>query len=74
MEGSLLMITNITTERKYTVSYFKSQAKDSIGVSVSVTHDSKKRAMQDANEMWEQATLFAKEHGKSIDKVVDNVL
>jgi hypothetical protein len=60
------MITNIATERKYTVSYFKSQTKDSAGVSVSVTHDSKKKAMNDANEMYEQALEYAGKMQKPI--------
>lgn len=49
------MQTNITSERTYTVSYYKPGTRNQYGVNVSVTGDKKAKVMRDAREMLEQA-------------------
>ena len=49
------MKTLTTSEKSYTVSYFKPGQKDGYGISVSVTGDQKKKALKEARELLVQA-------------------
>ena len=55
------MQTNITSERTYTVSYYKPGSKTQYGVSVSVVGDKKAKVLRDAKEMLLQAQKDALE-------------
>ena len=45
------MQTQVTTERQYTVGYFKPGQKESYGISVSVSGDKKAKALREAKEL-----------------------
>jgi hypothetical protein len=49
------MITNVTTERTYTVGFFKAQGKNTIGVTINVVGNSKMKVLREAKELLEQA-------------------
>jgi len=48
-----------TSEKTYTVSYFKPGQKNSYGLSVSVSGDKKKKTLTEAKELLEQAQVDA---------------
>ena len=53
------MQKQITTERAYTVNFHKPGAKDSYGISVTVTGDSKTKVMKEAKAMFKEAQQTA---------------
>jgi hypothetical protein len=55
MAGGLLMITNVATEKTYSIGYFKSQSKGGYGISINVTGGSKTKVLKEAREMLVQA-------------------
>lgn len=55
------MQTQTTSERTYTVTYFKPGSKGHYGVSVSVAGDKKTKVLREAKQMLEQAQRDAKE-------------
>lgn len=49
------MQTNVTSERTYSVSYFKPGTKSHYGISVAVTGDKKAKVIREAKELLLQA-------------------
>jgi len=55
------MQTTVSTERGYTVGYFKPGQKGSYGISVNVSGDKKKKVIREAKELLEQVQADALE-------------
>ena len=51
------MQTQVTSERTYTVSYYRPGTKDQYGISVQVTGDKKAKVMREAKELLIQAQV-----------------
>ncbi len=54
------MQTQITSERTYTITYYKPGTKDTFGISVTVTGDKKRKVIAEAKELLLQAQKDAK--------------
>lgn len=64
------MQQSITSERVYTVGYFKPGQKGAYGLSVSVSGDKKAKVLREAKELLEQAQVTALEvHAKHFKEV-----
>jgi hypothetical protein len=68
------MQTNVTTEKGYSVSYFKPGQKEGYGFSVSATGDKKNKVLKDARELLEQAQATALEFYNKIPNPIDKGL
>jgi hypothetical protein len=53
------MQTNITSERGYSITYFRPQSKNQYGISVAVTGDHKVKVLREAKELLEKSILDA---------------
>ena len=53
------MQTNITTERGYTIGYFRGASKGQLGFSVSVTGDHKVKVIREVKELLDKAVKDA---------------
>jgi hypothetical protein len=53
------MQTNVTTERGYTVGYFRGAGKGQLGFTISVVGDHKVKVIREAKELLEQAVKDA---------------
>ena len=66
------MHTQVSTERSYSIGFFKAAGKGGYGISISVAGDKKKKGLAEAKELLEQAQLAASEVYTRIGKAGDN--
>jgi 2'-5' RNA ligase len=66
------MQTNITTERGYTIGYYRPASKTQVGITIQVVGDHKSKVVREAQEIMRQATEDAKEFDIKVVVNADN--
>jgi hypothetical protein len=66
------MNTTVTSERTYSVSYFRPASKSHYGISIQVHGDRKTKVLHEAKELLIQAELDANQVSKSYEPVVQS--
>lgn len=62
------MLKTISSERQYTIGYYKPASKIECGVSITVTGDHKTKVIREAKELLGQAIKDAKEFDRMVGR------